>query len=80
MHVFEVTYLKSSIVTVLNLLFYIIMNKMKQQITENEENLFSEKIAQVTVVTLRGLINKGGLKWTDLKQITLKGSGASKKH
>ena len=31
-------------------LFYIIINKMKQQITENEENLFFEKkIAQVTL-------------------------------
>ena len=35
------------------LLFYISINKMKQQITENEENLFfRQKIAQVSVVTL----------------------------
>ena len=34
-------------------LFYIIINKMKQQITKNEENLFfGEKNAQVSVVTL----------------------------
>ena len=36
------------------LLFDIIIHKMKQQITENEENLFfGKKIAQVSVVTLK---------------------------
>ena len=53
--------LKCHIAQILNvdisvLLFYIIINKMKYQITENEENLsFGKKNAQVSVVTLKVL-------------------------
>ena len=36
------------------LLFNISINKIKQQITENEENFIFRKNAQVSVVTLKG--------------------------
>ena len=40
------------------LLFYMLINKMKQQITENEEKLFSGKNVQMSVVTLNVILSE----------------------